>query len=483
MRLGQTSVIFFLSRFLASIIGFVATLYIARVVGPDPLGIYHLVIGLVSWLAIVGKIGVSGALTKRVSEGTAKEEFSIAAISVIAILFVVLSSLLLVFRPHVDSYIGYPATGYVVLILLVVLLNAVIMSILTGLHMVHIRGILSTVRISGRSLFQVFLIFSGLSTVGLLAGHVAGYFLVLLIGSYLVVSNLGGISRPSTDHFRSLFDFAKYSWLGSLRGRMFNYTDVIVLGFFVSQTLIGIYAVAWNIGQFLILFSNSLRATLFPEISELSAKQDTQAVSRILEQALTFGGLFLAPGLLGGAILGERILRLYGPEFPQGATVLAILIVANLIQGYQTQFLNTLNGIDRPDLAFRVNAVFVVANLILNVVLIYLYGWVGAAVATATSVGISLVLGYYHVDAIIDFQVPYWEIGKQWFAAFVMAGFVYSGLWVENTFRLLGDNFATVLILVPIGAGVYFVVLLVVSREFRETVDRNLPVDLPYISQ
>lgn len=482
MRLGQTSLSYFLSRLLGSAIGFIATLYIARILGAEPLGIYHLALSLVSWLAVAAKVGISGAITKRVSEGEERGQYAVAGMSLIAILFVIFAAGILFFRHLVNDYIGYPAAHFVVLILLAVLVFSLFNSLLVGLHLVHVSGFLSPLKIGGRALAQLALIGIGMSTFGLFVGHLAGFAFVIIIALFFVVRNLPGISVPRKRHYRDLFDFAKFAWLGSLQSRMFNYTDVIVLGFFVSSGLIGVYAVAWNIAQFLILFSGALKSTLFPEMSELSAKQDEQAVSRIVEQSLSFGGLFLIPGLFGGILLGERILQIYGSEFPQGANVLVLLIVANLLMGYQNQLLNTLNAINRPDLSFRVNGVFVLANLTLNVILVYLYGWIGAAVATATSVAISLVLAYRHVDNVIDFKLPTGEIMKQWVAAIIMAVLVYGGLYVENTYWLLGHNVATILILVLTGAGTYFFVLLGLSMEFRETVDRNLPIDLPYFS-
>ncbi|HKL30164.1 MAG TPA: polysaccharide biosynthesis C-terminal domain-containing protein, partial [Natrialbaceae archaeon] len=129
--------------------------------------------------------------------------------------------------------------------------------------------------------------------------------------------------------------------------------------------------------------------------------------------------------------------------------------------------------------AFRINAVFVVANVTLNITLIFLYGWLGAAVATATSIAISLVLAYRHVAAIIDFSLPIAEIAKQWLAAIVMAGVVYGGLTIENTYRLLRHNVATVLLFAGVGAAVYFLTLFGISEQFRRTVNRNLPFELP----
>ncbi|MDB2260622.1 oligosaccharide flippase family protein [Halorubrum ezzemoulense] len=483
MKLGQTSIIDFVSNFVSSVLGFVATVYIARILGPEPLGIYQVTIGLVSWLAIFGEVGLSRAISKRVSEGSDPGKYAAAGVTVIGLLFAVLAVGVFFFREEVAVYVEFPASGYMILILLVVLLDSLVSSLLIGLKLVHINGLTVPIKTGSRAVVQIGLIVAGASTAALFIGHIFGFTIVVVIGGYYVLRNLPSVAVPEQKHFEDLFDFAKYSWLGNLQSRMFSYTDVLVLGYFVSSGLIGIYAAAWNIGQFLILFSGTLQSTLFPEMSEISTKEDAQAVSRIVEQSLMFGGLFLIPGLFGGILLGERLLRIYGPEFPRGAFVLSVLIVANLFMGYQTQLMNTLNAIDRPDLAFRVNVVFVVANVTLNVVLISLYGWVGAAVATASSIGLSLVLAYRHVNAIIEFDLPVGEIARQWIAGILMAGVVYGGLRIEETYRLIGHNFAIVVLLVIVGASIYFTILLGISTAFRKTVDRNVPVALPFVSK
>lgn len=480
MRLGQTSLLYFLSKVSGSLLGALATVYIARILGAEPLGVYHLVIGLVSWFAILGRVGVSKAIAKRVSEGSDEGEYVVAGTVVILSMFIFTAAVIVLFRSQIVEYVGYPATGYVVFILFVVLLNGLVNSLLTGLHLVHINGILSPLRTGGRALAQVSLIIAGVSTASLFIGHLIGYLLVVGIGVYYVIRNIPSFSQPARNHFESLFEFAKFSWLGSLQSQMFSYTDIVVLGFFVSSGLVGVYAVAWNIAHFLILFSGALSTTLFPEISSISTQDDSQAVGRIVEQSLSFGGLFLIPGFLGGAILGERILRIYGPEFPKGATILTLLILANLFMGYQHQLLNALNATNRPDLAFRVNIVFIITNLSLNAVLIYLYGWIGAAVATAVSVVISLLFAYRYVELIVEFDTPVGEVARQWLAAILMSGVVFGGLWVENTYDILDHNVATVLLLIGIGSGVYFICLFGISAEFRRTVDRNSPIDIPF---
>jgi O-antigen/teichoic acid export membrane protein len=199
----------------------------------------------------------------------------------------------------------------------------------------------------------------------------------------------------------------------------------------------------------------------------------------LVEEALAYAGLLMIPGLVGGALLGERILRIYGPEFTQGATVLVVLIVANLVMSYQSQLLNTLNALNRPDLSFRVNTLFVVGNLSLNVVFVYLYGWLGAAIATVCSITISAVLAYYYLERIINVGVPVSELGRQSIAAILMGALVYAGVRIENAHVLLGHNVAVLVVLVGGGAAIYFFALICLSARFRTAIEDNLPFDVP----
>ena len=482
MNLGQTSLVYFLSRVAASALGFVATVYFARLLGADALGIYYQVVALVSWLAILGQVGLSGAVSKRISEGDDQRRYAAAAVTSIGGLFAFLAVTLAASRPYVDAYVGYPATGYVVALLFATLAWSTVASLLSGLHRVGTQGALETVKTGGRSLLQVGTLFVGFELAGVFFGYVGGFLVATAVGAAVVARELSGIALPRRRHFRSLLEYAKFAWLGRLQSRLFNYTDVLVLGFFVPSSLVGIYAAAWGIAQFLILFAGAISSTLFPEMSRLSADGSPEEVQSLTEDALAYAGLLLIPGLVGGWVVGERLLAIYGEAFRQGATVLAVLIVANLLMSYQNQLLNTLNAIDRPERSFRVNALFVVSNVSLNVVLIYLYGWLGAAVATALSVSVSLVAAYRSLGAIVDFAIPYREIGRQWLAALAMGGVVLGGRRVETTYRLLEHNLATVFVLVGLGAGVYFLALLAISPRFRETVDRNLPVALPFRS-
>lgn len=152
MRLGQISSIHSVSNLFASVLGFGATVYIARVLGAEPLGIYHLFLGLICWLSVVGTVGFSGAISKRISEGEEPVAYAIAGLSIVAGFLFVVAVALFAARHHLNGYVGFPATGFLIAILLVVLGFSVVNDVLTGLRLVHIYGILITFKVATRSL-------------------------------------------------------------------------------------------------------------------------------------------------------------------------------------------------------------------------------------------------------------------------------------------------------------------------------------------
>ncbi|GGJ01927.1 polysaccharide biosynthesis protein [Halobellus salinus] len=475
LRLGQTSVVYFVSKLLASALGFIATIYVARLLGSGALGIYSVATAVVSWLVLFGTMGVTSGMTKRVSERDESSAYAIAGVSIVSVFAVGLATAILLFRGEVNDYIGFSAAVFIAAMVVVTLAQSTVMSLLNGRKLVHIAGVFSPVKTGSRAGSQIVALSLGLGIVGLFGGYIIGYVVVVLGGFYVLIRSFDEITMPRARHFRGILSFAKYAWLGGLRSKAFNWVDIALLGFFVSNAFIGYYTAAWNIAQFLVVFGTAISRTLFPEMSESAVADDSEAVSDLLNTALSFAGLIMIPGLVGGTLIGEQLLRIYGPDFTQAGLVLSVLIFATLLQSYQKQFTTTLNALDRPDIAFKINLVFILSNVVLNVVLIVVYGWVGAAVATALSIVISLVVAYKYIGSILDFTIPVEEISKQWIAAGLMACFLIALIRVETRHITINSNILFVLLAVLSGAGIYLGSLLGLSKRLRKTVRDNLP--------
>lgn len=458
MRVGKTVLARFGSEIVVSVAGFGATFAIARLLGAEGLGIYALGIAVIT-VARMPFAGVFQGISKRVSEGEKQGEYISAGVLAILSLAAVSVAITALFREQINGYVGEPVAFFLLLVLLAEVAMGFVASTLIGQKNVALYGGLKAVERTGRTTGQIALVLIGWGVVGLFVGHAASLFVVAILG---VLFFKYQPAVPDLDRIHDLLSYAKYSWLNDLRSTTFGWMDTIVLGFFVTSSLVGIYEVSWMLSSFLALLSISIRGTLFPEISELSAENAYDDIHHFLNEGLVFTGFILIPGFFGALAIGEDVLRIYGPEFTEGIYLLLLLIGARTADAYATQLASAIDAVNRPDITFRINLTFIIVNLSLNVLFVYTFGWYGAAVATLLSGLVILVLAYRSLSTMIGRpNIPYGEIGKE------LAGGVLMFVCVYALDSLFPTGHYYTLFLVSVGVAIYGGVMLAASRRIR----------------
>ncbi|WP_410764647.1 oligosaccharide flippase family protein [Haloferax sp. DFSO60] len=466
MRIGQNSLIAFLSEFLSTILGFVSTILIARILGADILGIYGLLVSVVIFTASICSSGFNLAITKRISEpGDSGKIFSAGFISEF-VLFVFFALLAWIFRGAIERYLRGVSVELLISLVAASILFGLVTSVLDGEGSVHISSSLRPVETVIRSSLHIVLILTGFGLTALIVSYLIALSITSLVGMYFISSR---VQIPTRESFTSIVSFARYSWISNLSNRAFSSMDILILGFFVSENLIGIYKAAWNVSLILGLFSNAVSRAIFPQVSEI-ANTDPRKAKQLVQNALPYAGFLIIPGLLGGAVIGKQILALYSPEFSIGYNVLLLLILAQLAYSVSRVLETGINAFDKPEVSFRINGLFIAANFVLNILLIPVFGWVGAALATLTSGAISLV-GYWVVSReIMPVSFPKRDISLQFASAVIMAIVV---LFIEG---LVPQGEIFTVVIAGVGAVCYFGVLMIISPSFRLIVRSNLPV-------
>lgn len=469
MRLSKTTIVHFSGQVIVSLAGFGATFAIAVLEGSTVLGRYAIAVSLGAFLLVVPMQAVGEAIKKRISEGEHPESyFTVGVLTNLALAAAMAAGIVgigIALRsvetpsPEIVTVVS----TYDVEIALLVVTSAAFRTVrggLEGTKRVGTSGLLQAAERVVRASVQVGVLLAGFSVAALVAGHGVA----LLVASVAGVWILGLRGRtPTREQFRSVYEYARYAWLGTLRTRVFGWFDTLVLSFFVSGSLVGIYEAAWGIAALLGIVSLAIRHTLFPEVSDLSARDDYAQLSSILEDGLVFSGIFAIPGLFGAAVIGQRVLRFYRPEFGQGAGILLLLICAYAAEAYGSQFVSVINAVDRPSLAYRINLVFILASIVLTTSLAWAFGWYGAAVATASASVLRGLLGYRILAREIGgVPVPIADIGRQVFAATVMAVAVFPMRSIVPSGR------TGTLVLVGIGAALYVGTVLIVSKTVRD---------------
>jgi len=480
MRLGKTALYHFGTQIVISLSGFIATFVIGVMGGASDLGYYSYAVALGFFWLVIPASGVSSAVTKRMSEGEEPDRYFGGGVLINAGLAVALGGIILGFGwvletiDPPDLVVVQVLVGYnteVATLLVAATLMKTTLAGMQGQKLVARSGGLKALDRVVRTTIQVAVVVMGFGVAALTLGHAASLVIVSIFGVAIVRIRP---SLPARRHLNSLWEYAKYAWVGALRGRVYGWMDTLVLGIFLTgaagATLIGVYEVAWGIGSLLGTASSSISATLFPEMSELDADGNHERIAHYLDEALAFSGVIVLPGFVGAALIGERILLFYRPEYAVGATVLVILVGSYLADVYASQLLNVVNAVNRPDVATRVNVAFIMTNVVLNVVLVSWIGWTGAAIATAASAGVRTTGGYFALVSLLDHvTIPVRTVGAQILSACVM------GVAVVAVEPAVPHARIWTLALVTLGAVVYFAALFSLSGRVRSKTRSLLP--------
>ena len=177
----------------------------------------------------------------------------------------------------------------------------------------------------------------------------------------------------------------------SLLGLIVYNSDLVFLRVFRDSSAVGLYVAAYALIAFLGNLAASYGMSLLPTLSRLPARSEDRlalyrtAMAQLLAVALpiTVGGYLLAPDIIH-VVFGEE----YGPA----AVPLQILIWTVSIMAVREVARVGLLACGREDRILGMNLWATIVNLLSNVILIPLFGMVGAAAATLGTDGVRLAI-------------------------------------------------------------------------------------------
>lgn len=186
-----------------------------------------------------------------------------------------------------------------------------------------------------------------------------------------------------------------FLWLGGLT-LLNRRIDLIMLGSLDGAHDTGLYAIASRAAELVPFVSAAASQTLAPRIARLWQEGDKKLLQRMLTGAarrVFIATLPLAAVFMIGAdwLLGT----LFGAEYTAAAIPLQILAGARLLSVVFGTARTLLNMAGQEKRSLIALSIAVAANLILNAVLIPVFGIIGAAIATGFSLVFSRILLWF----------------------------------------------------------------------------------------
>lgn len=471
LSMSREALVAILAKFVLAVTGFAGVIIFARVLGVSGVGKYYAILAAANLVAqIPGR--TSGAIKKRVSEvDTPVEEYFGLGILFNLGFVLVLTACVFLLYPYLEPYIGPTAFG-IGLVAVVASLSAfaLVNRIYAGIGNPGASFWTDTVRSVLTLGGQVTMLWLGWHVLGLLTGFVAGTVSTAVL-VYLLIRIRPAL--PSRETVSRTYEFARWNIPNGILDDMYQRLDVLLLYGIAGSTAVGLYEPALRLTIPATFISASIGDTLVVKASGLHSIDEDVVFD--LKNAISYTSLLAIPIFFGALAMPRELLTtVYGPEFADGALALVGLAAFQLFNTFRVPFAMVINGIDRPDLQFRVKLLILLVHAPLAVLLGLEYGLLGVIAATlfaeAVRVGLYLAVAYSLFGELI---LP-WQVVEQFLSGVVMFGVVY---WLVDLVPVTG--WTRLLGIVGMGAIVYFSTLSVVSSHFRSTVRHTLTNAVP----
>lgn len=172
-------------------------------------------------------------------------------------------------------------------------------------------------------------------------------------------------------------------------------SDIVMIGLITGPEEVGLYNVAVRTTALIAFLLTGVTASSAPMISTAYAEGNTEKLKKIMlrsNQAIVMPSLIL---MLGVVLFSRRLLENFGPEFVAVQGALVILAFSAFIKATSGPALQLLDMTGYQDDSAKIRGLTATLNIMLNIIGIYTLGYLGAALATLTSLVVNRVMTDY----------------------------------------------------------------------------------------
>jgi O-antigen/teichoic acid export membrane protein len=446
---------------LSSVLQFVFVLFMGKAFGEAGVGKYSFALSFVMVFVVFADLGIGTYLIREVSRNKQNRTIVARALIVRLIATGFFCFLLLLFIWALQDIF----TGEKILLISLIAVYQIFFGI-ADIFVAEFKGHEKMGYAAALSLFLkvivvglgIALIFFGFSLTRVLSVLPVGAFIYLILTLVLSMYKFGippltfKAGKELVSLFKDILPFGITIVLMELLGRQ----EILILSFLKGDSAAGIYTIGLKIATFILGFAILIQVSILPTLSTyfLKSKERLVEVSCKILKYLLIAGL---PVSFAFFCLAERIIGfLYKDLFYESIIVLKItgwLVSLGLVLAL---FSSLLTAINRQGFKAYTAGISLSLSLILNIILVPHFSYIGAAIVRLTVEFNALLLYVYFTWRFLAYIPIIQYAFKPLVASSFMALFIY---WANNI---------NLLFVIPLAALTYLISLTLIKGLRRE---------------
>lgn len=389
LRVAKNTAVLLALRVGMPLVSVAVVLAVSRCLGTDGLGRYTLAFTFLYFFNTLAPLGLYALITR---DG-ARDRAHLEGLLGNAVILGTGSSLLLTVTMAVlGRHLGYDdATQSALILLSLSILPATLVTFFEGtfaaLERMEYIALETLAENAVKVGVGVILLWTGYGLAAVMGAAVAGRVLACIISMGLL--RRAGVRLRwvvDLDVLRSLVGAAPTFLLISIFATLYWRIDVFMLSQLRPVEDVGYYGAAYRLLELAMVVPQSLCLALYPQMAH-AAHTNPAALAPLGRAALRYLTALTLPAALCTTLLaGPMLALLYGEPLRAAAYTLSVLIWTVVPYAWVRYHAYVLVAAEHQRVDLALNVVMSITNIVLNLILIPIYGHLGAAVATFVSI-------------------------------------------------------------------------------------------------
>jgi len=428
----KNSFILLIGNLLFRVGGYINRLLMSRMLGPEGYGLYGLTLPFQGIFQILSAGGLPPAISKYVAEYNAQDKKALTRQVILTstkfmVLMAILLSIILLFSSDfiANNIFHKPLVVWPLRAVSLITPFSVVVGAMRGAFQGVYKNEYTVYNRMAEQIativFACVFVYCGLYAMGAVLGSAFGFIISAVTAVFLYKKYINPLFdsddslnlsfKEELNLLWMLIKFAVPVAITALSEIVIYDIGTLVIGSIMLSVDVGYYNAADPISRIPLVISLSVSTVLLPATAEAYALKDHKMLQQYVVDCLRYSILTVLPLCVMISIFSIPIISLlFGSQYIQGSGALSILVIGMSFYSIYMICSSILQGIGYPRLPMYILLIGTGLNLVLNIVLVYSYGIVGAAIGTTITTCILMIVIMYFVIKNTKISIPWRNI-------------------------------------------------------------------------
>jgi len=390
-----------IAEVVSKVLQFLVMLYAARLLTQQDFGKFSFALSLSFIAVILADLGINVLLIREVSRNKNLASkyfvnaFSIKVVLSVITFFIIVAALNLLNYSQATRHIVYIIWLFTILSTFTELFYSIFRSFEKMIY----DSALKILRMIILALASIYVLFKGLGVVVFSYTFVFTEAIIVIIALFITIKKFIKLKFEFDFSFsKSIMKKALPFGLAFIFGSIYFYIGSVMLSVFKGDEQVAIFSAAYNIALALLFIPTVYINAIYPVLSRYY-KSSKKELKVIYEKSFRYLYILGIPMSVGIYLLADKIILLfYGVKYSSSIIVLQIIALYLFLKFVNFLLGIVLSSIDKQGKRMLGQGITAIISVLLNVFLIPIIGFVGAALSTLITEAFLFVIYYVFVS-------------------------------------------------------------------------------------